>query len=147
MEQYGRVLKRLDGEKVLVMVRRHSACRNCGGCGGTMKGRTSNDAFVEAQDLLGAPKGAEVRLETETKNVLLSAFLLYLLPLAGLLIGLIAGRQAAVYAGVVGDPDLWGLAIGIVIMAAVYFYLRKLGQWMEKSGRLEIRVTEILESS
>lgn len=146
MEQYGKVLKRLDDERVLVMVRRHSACRNCGGCGGAMKGGVSNEAFVEAHDLLGVPRGAEVRLETETKNVLFSAFLLYLFPLLGLLFGLLGGRQIALYAGLPGDPDLWGLALGVGVMAAIYVYLRKLEKKMKESGRFEIRVTEVMNS-
>ena len=146
MKQYGYVVKRLDEEKVLVKARRHTACKSCGKCGGAQKDNTSNEAVVEARDPLGVSPGTEVTLEADSKTVLLGAFLVYLLPVLALIIGLAAGIELAVALEVPGNPDLWGLLWGLVLMTAIFLLLRWRDNKIKKRGKFEIKITGILDN-
>lgn len=147
MKQYGYVIKRLDEEKVLVKARKHTACKNCGGCGGANKRNASNQAVVEARDNLGVSPGASVIMEADSKTVLLGAFLVYLLPVLALIIGLVVGIELAVAVGVPGNPDLWGLASGLVLMTAYFLLLHWRDNKIKKSGKVEIIITGIMDNS
>lgn len=139
VEQYGRVLKKLEGDKALVDIRRHHACRKCGACGN----EAGQKSLVEARDPLGVSRGAEVRLETGTREVLLSAFLLYIVPLAGLLVGLFTGRYIVLALQINVHPEFTGLVMGLLLMAFVYLYLRRQDQWLKSSGRFDIVITGV----
>ena len=66
------------------MVLRNAACTgDCEGCGGCEGGRP---LYVDAQNAIGAEKGQSVIVETATHVVMLSASLVYLLPLAVFLV-------------------------------------------------------------
>lgn len=147
MKQYGYVVKRLDEEKVLVKARKHTACKNCGGCGGAKKQNASNEDVVEARDPLGVSPGTEITLETESKKILLSAFLVYLLPVLALIIGLVAGIELAVAIGMPGNPDLWGLFSGLFLMTVIFLLLRMIDNKAKKSEKFEIIVTGILNKN
>lgn len=72
------VVKRELGELCEVVVRRKTACGdNCASCGGVCK---MNFQQVTAKNLLGAKAGDSVIIEMESKKVLFSAFLVYILP-------------------------------------------------------------------
>lgn len=141
LEQYGRVLKKLEGDKVLVDIRRHHACRKCGACGNA----AGQKSLVEARDPLGVSRGAEVRLETGTREVLLSAFLLYIVPLAGLLIGLFTGRYLVLSLQINVHPEIAGVVMGLFLMVFVYVYLRRQDPGLKSSGRFDIVITGVSE--
>lgn len=62
-----------------VVVRRKTACGdNCASCGGACK---MNFQSVTAKNSVGAKAGDTVIIEMESKKVLLSAFLVYIMPL------------------------------------------------------------------
>ncbi len=91
----------IQGGKVArIMVFRNSACTgDCEGCQGCEGGRP---LYADAQNMIGAEKGQSVVVETETNVVMLSAALVYLLPLAVFLAvyfivqGLGAGNTATI---------------------------------------------------
>ena len=77
MREEGVVKKEL-GELCEVIVRRKTACGdNCASCGGSCK---MNFQKVTAKNQVGAKAGDCVIIEMESKKVLLSAFLVYILP-------------------------------------------------------------------
>lgn len=72
------IVKREFGELCEVIVRRKTACGdNCASCGGACK---MNFQQVTAKNQVGAKAGDSVIIEMESKKVLLSAFLVYILP-------------------------------------------------------------------
>ena len=73
------VVKRELNELCEVVVRRKTACGdNCASCGGACK---MNFEAVTAKNAVGAKAGDSVVIEMESKKVILSAFLVYILPL------------------------------------------------------------------
>lgn len=73
-----------EGETARVLVMRSSACtgdcKSCGGC------REERPVYADADNPIGARRGETVYVETATGVVLLSAVLVYLLPLVLFLI-------------------------------------------------------------
>ncbi len=114
MRQLATVVSLLPDGRALLAVERRSACsgdcHRCSGCGAV----TETIRF-SARNLIGAEPGAEVWVETESRPVLLSAALVYVLPLVlfltvYLLASALGGRPllpsaAAFAAGLV--PAFW----------------------------------------
>ncbi len=138
MEEHGRVVETL-GALARVEVIRHEACRHCRACD---FGR-SERIVVEAANGIGAAVGDEVALEIEGGRVLRAAFVVYMVPLAMMVVGLGAGGFLARAAGHPGSASLFGAVLGLVLLAlsygGVYLYDRRVGP-----RRLRAEVTRIL---
>ena len=87
MEEKGRVVK-VDSGVAQVEMERTSACGRCGIC----LQSSGDKPILYAEDSLGARPGDEVLVSVESKQVLKTAFLIYLFPLVGLIAGYFLGR-------------------------------------------------------
>jgi sigma-E factor negative regulatory protein RseC len=86
MKQTGYVIKE-KGAHITVQVLRATACGDkCSGCGAGCERELIN---VEVPNELNASIGNQVEIESESKKVLKLAFFVYILPLVGLLIGML----------------------------------------------------------
>ena len=73
------VVRREENGVCEVVVRRKTACGdNCASCGGACK---MNFQSVTAKNAVGAKAGDSVIIEMDSKKVLFSAFLVYILPI------------------------------------------------------------------
>lgn len=78
------VVEKVEGTKVTVRIQRDSACgENCAMCNAC----PGKDMLVTIETDTKLASGDKVRLETNTKTVLLSAFCTYILPIVLLIIG------------------------------------------------------------
>lgn len=101
MTQRAVVKRRLDREKVEIVVHRQSACsHNCADCAGCGSLIREPDITAVAEDALGARVGQQVTVESASGRVLGLAALLYLLPFVGLFAAylLLGGRSEGVAA-------------------------------------------------
>ena len=113
MKQEG-VIKSISGELCEVVIRRKTACGdNCASCGACrMKFQQ-----VTAKNPLGAEVGDYVAIEMDSKKVLFSAFLVYILPILVFFISFLAVQKlyassaAAVSVAVILTAMLWGVAV------------------------------------
>lgn len=77
MEQVGTV-KQIIGTRAVVLVRRASACgENCARCKG---GCAQTNISATVENRAGAVVGDRVKIETDTRRVILAAVLLYFVP-------------------------------------------------------------------
>lgn len=83
MERIGEVVS-VSGDQLLVRFCRPSDCEKCGACHG---GRSQMELLIKGH----AAKGDQVAVQMPTGNVLKATALAYVLPLAGLILGMIAG--------------------------------------------------------
>lgn len=78
------IVEKVEGTKVTVKIERDSACGgNCAMCNAC----PGKNMLVEVQTDIPLVCGDKVRLETNTKFVLLSAFCVYILPIVLLIVG------------------------------------------------------------
>ncbi len=149
MEQYGQVVDLMGEQKALVRVRQHLSCAGCGKCGGSFFGDPSKrlENLVEVLNPIGAARGELVRLEARTSEMLLAAFLLYIVPLLGLLAGLFAGRHAAAAQGLPGNPDLWGAIVGFLLMVTIFLVLRAKDTQFARGRRFKAVITAVVDEA
>ena len=87
MEEKGKVVK-VENGVAQVEMERTSACARCGIC--LQSSRDKPILYVK--DSLGARTGDEVLVSVDSKQILKTAFLIYLFPLFGLIGGYFLGR-------------------------------------------------------
>lgn len=98
-----------DGRAEVLIARKSACsgeCHKCGGCGAV-----EQTLRTMAQNPLDAKRGDIVWLESESRTVLLSAALLYLLPLLLFLIGYLAAYALGGWAAAVGAG---GFVLGLL---------------------------------
>ena len=136
MEEKAVVLEVKDKE-AKVKIERSKSCRGCGLCflnpGGMM--------ITEVEDPIGVKVGDRVKVELPDKDFLKAAFILYLVPIFGLIIGAFIGSnfnsQKTGILGIFGG--FIGLALSFVF---IHYYDRKIGS--QKS--LTPRITKIISA-
>lgn len=145
MDHYGQVVELKADDKAIVKVRPNLTCENCGRCGGFFGDPEKNqERMVEVLNPIGASKGQLVRLEARAREVLLAAFMMYLLPLIALLIGLFAGRGVAMNLGLAGNADMWGMITGLVLMVLMFMLLRRQERQLAKGKRFKASIVEVV---
>lgn len=78
------VVEKVEGTKVTVKIQRDSSCgENCAMCNAC----PGKEMLVTVETDIPLQVGDSVRLETNTKTVLLSAFCVYILPIVLLIVG------------------------------------------------------------
>ena len=103
-----------DGRAEVLIARKSACsgdCHKCGGCGAV-----EQTLRVAAENPVDAKRGDIVWLESESRTVLLSAALLYLLPLLLFLIGYLAAYTLGGWSAAIG---VGGFVLGL-LPAVVY---------------------------
>ncbi len=131
LEEIGRVVK-VEGLQAVVEMNRHSACARCGICTLGIQDKME----ILANNSLGAKVNNQVKVAVSGPVILKSAFIVYIIPLFGLVIGYLVGRS-------LGGEKL-GVIAGIggvlLVLSSLHYYDRKL----KKENKLIVQITEIL---
>ena len=90
--EQGLVIEVID-DVAKIKVGRHSDCSNCGACPG------NNSVIISANNKVGAKVGQRVVFEVKEVNVLIGAFVVFILPLIAAFIGVLLGRFIGKYIG------------------------------------------------
>ena len=110
MQQTVRVTRLLEPGYAEVFFERQSACsgdcHQCGGCGAVKE-----KLFVRAKNQIGAKPGDRVIIESDTKSVMISIFLVYLLPVVLFFAGYALGTVLHFMPGLVGGI---GFFLGVI---------------------------------
>ncbi len=134
MERVGTVTEE-KGEMAVVRLRRHLSCENCGRCGGVLGGEDRREHFVEALNPIRARRGQNVLIEMDDRRALFIAFMLYLVPLAGLVGGIVLGLKIAADLGWAARKELFATGLGAAAMALIYGGISLWDRRIKKSGR------------
>jgi sigma-E factor negative regulatory protein RseC len=134
-EETGIVIETREN-KAKVKASRHGDCENCGVCPG------DNAMVVEVQNPIGARVGQRVAFEIQEANMLLAAFVVYILPLLAIFAGAISG-------GVLGDNLgqnvlVFQIGGGILFFAIAVVYLKRYDHAVKKNDQLLPVITKIL---
>lgn len=119
MDQIGRVKSVQDGTAV-IQLERNSACAKCGIC---HMGETKT-MQITVENSIGADVGARVLVNMEKGVVLRAGAIIYLVPLAALLLGVGLMYLLNLYYPLPGSPDWWGIGVGFVLFALSFVGIR-----------------------
>jgi Positive regulator of sigma E activity len=111
------VVIEIDGKISKVRMGKHSNCKDCGACPG------SDAAIITADNRIGAKLGQRVSVELQESNVLIGAFVIFVLPLIFIFTGVITGRELG---GLLGVNELISEFIGGAAFSIAVIFLIKL---------------------
>ena len=122
--EYGTIVELKGRQVAVVLCQKQSACKHCPSSGACQVGDDGKSMLVESFNQIGAQVGQKVKVVTSTKHFLQSSFVLYILPVIGLLIGAVSGQLIAEHAEVGVEPQLLGALIGVAFMAGTFLSIR-----------------------
>jgi len=135
-----------SGGTAWVRTVRSSACKACS-ARHSCKPDDSKSMKVEVLNPLGAKPGERVVLTFDTGSLLKATFLLYILPIAGLLAGAIIGNHlAGQWALGAGPRSGFSALIGFCGLCLTLLFVRKKGNQLGRRQRYRPRITRVLKS-
>ncbi|MBD1399105.1 SoxR reducing system RseC family protein [Pelovirga terrestris] len=140
IEELGTVIALREGGRIaLVQCHKQTACASCQAvsvcCSGQGKLRE-----VEARNDAHARESDRVRLATSSRNFLRSSFILYILPVLGLLGGAGFGHQLGTVGFLTIDPELMMALSAIITMAIVFGLIYHLTRRLKRDAFMPIIV-------
>lgn len=142
MEQYG-VVTQANNDRAKVSLQRHLACENCGRCG-ILSGSGQRDVIIEVMNPIKAQPGQRVMLESDDRQVLFIAFMLYIVPLGGLVAGILAWLKAAASLGFTENQELVSVAVGFGVMAVAFILIRIWDRRVKDSPKYKPVITALI---
>lgn len=132
MEEYGKIIELREGRIALVECIRNSACQHCASSAACNLGMDQDSMQVEAWNQIDAGLHERVKLVTSTGNYLRSSFLLYIVPIIGLLIGGIIGQTAGEQGWLDIDPVLASALTGVAFLVATFLAIRRITRGLNR---------------
>jgi len=143
IEESGTVVE-VREHSALVRLRRSSACSGCASAGQCHAGGGDSEQLLEARNEVGAAVGDPVRVAVSARAVINASARIYLLPVAGLLIGagvaqVLAGTffSAPAGANAAGFGGIAGAILGVLLG-------RRMGRRASSGGAPLPRITRIV---
>jgi sigma-E factor negative regulatory protein RseC len=128
------VVKAIRGAKAVAITKREDACHHCkakDSC--EMLGGTGANAVVEALNTAGAEVGDIVTISLRSSSLLKGAFVIYMVPILGLVAGIVAGFGLAHVFSLSQEPVVGAMAALAVVVSFLWVRqkAKKLGQRQE----------------
>lgn len=111
-----------NGELLAVVFERPQACKQCNGC--------MNHQCTRLEIAGDAEIGDVVEVELPDKSVVKASALMYLIPLAGLILGIALGTLLHAPLGIGIDKDLFCAGCGILVLAIGLFAVYGVDKWL-----------------
>lgn len=124
IEEYGTVIELKQDWVAVVKCGRNSACDHCPSSGACKMGDDSETMLVDAYNAIGAQNGDLVKIATSTKHFLQSSFMLYIVPIIGLLIGAFTGQVIAEKSGWEIEPSLLSALMAVFFLISTFLGIR-----------------------
>jgi len=135
-EEEGIIIEISKDNIAKIKVGRHNECKNCGACPG------DSSVVIEAKNTVGARTGQRIAFEMKETNMLMAAFVVYILPLVAVVVGIIVGQTVAKK---VGYP-VRGFQIGGGILTFVLSMLniKRFDKYAHNNEKMQPVITRIL---
>lgn len=124
IEEFGTIVELKGREIAVVLCKRNSACDHCPSSGACQIGSDSESMLVEAFNPIGAKVSDRVKVITSTKHFLQSSFMLYIVPVIGLLIGALIGQEIGQTLDVSIDPSLLSAIFGVAFLVGTFLCIK-----------------------
>jgi sigma-E factor negative regulatory protein RseC len=124
IEEVGTIVELKDRQVAVVHCRRNSACDHCPSSGVCKTGDDNDTMLVDALNQVGAAVGDQVKIVTSTRHFLQSSFMLYIVPIIGLLIGALLGQSVGERSASGIDPSLLSALTAVVFLVVTFLAIR-----------------------
>ncbi|HBR17517.1 MAG: hypothetical protein A3G39_08955 [Deltaproteobacteria bacterium RIFCSPLOWO2_12_FULL_43_16] len=131
IEERGIVID-VKGDTAFIKAEKGTSCESCVAretCHGTIG---TNEVIIEAENAANAKFGDRVVVMVGTSTLLKASFILYLGPIAGLIIGVVLGQTLVKQFAVNLNPDLLSGILGALFLVISFFGIRLYGKSLEK---------------
>ncbi|MDH5174241.1 MAG: SoxR reducing system RseC family protein [Elusimicrobiota bacterium] len=133
MEEKGKVVK-VENGMAQVEMGPTSACARCGIC----LQSSGDKPILYVTDSKGARPGDEVIVSVDSRQILKTAFLVYLFPLVGLIAGYFLGRAIL-------GTEIAGIIFAAFGFFATLFFLRQYDKRLKSQKSKEARIIQIFK--
>ncbi len=141
MDELGRVIAIEDGYAV-VNIKRRSACGSCKAC---EMGKTGKDEInISVKNELGAVVGDDVRIEMQTPDILMAAFLVYMIPLLALLAGILIVYFAARFYKNINEWMMLGS--GLLCLCISLLFVRQKDKKLRETRKFEPKMIQVVKT-
>lgn len=141
MEQIGYVRKIVD-DKAEVEVKRISGCGGgCSSCGGSCN---VPSITVLIKNPVNAEAGDYVEIRAKSKNIIKYALIVYMIPFAMLILGIILGMNLLQSMNI-SDYETYGFIIGLVFLGISFLIVRKIDKSIEKKDQNTMEMIRIIK--
>lgn len=132
MEEYGKIVELREGRIALVECVRNSACQHCASSAACNLGMDQDSMRVEAWNQIDAGLHDRVKIVTSTGNYLKSSFMLYIVPIIGLLFGGLLGQTIGEQGWLAVDPVLMSALSGVVFLVLTFLLIRRITRGLNR---------------
>jgi len=143
IEEQGTIVELKGKHVALVLCRKSSFCQNCASMESCHVGDDNRSMTVEARNDIGARVGDLVNIQTSTKHFLQSSFVLYIIPLVGLLAGGVLGKLAGENFPLGLEPDLLSALLGTAFLVGSFLIIKVGSKAVAKDSYMP-RITQII---
>ena len=119
-----------------IKVGRHNDCKNCGACPG------EDSVIISANNKVGAKPGQRVVFEVKEENVLMGAFVVFVLPLIAVFVGALLGNFVGKY--IQADIHVSQITGGIIAFVLAIIFVKLFDRATSKSNKSNPEVISIL---
>ena len=137
------IVLEIKKDKVLVQPQRSDRCEGCSPefCFPDSAG----GLIIEARDTLGVKVGQRVRLAIREQSLFWYSFLLYGMPLIGLLVGAVAGQIIGKILEWETGTDLLAIGLGLVLLSGSFLGVRRYVRKLDREQTYRPVVLEIID--
>lgn len=141
MEQIGYV-RRIFNDIAEVEVRRTSGCGGgCSSCGG---GCSAPSITVPLKNTLKAQEGDYVEIKGEANKIIKYALILYIIPFAMLILGIVMGVGFFKSRGI-GNYEMYGFLSGIIFLGISFLIVKKIDVNIQGKKESALEMVRILD--
>jgi sigma-E factor negative regulatory protein RseC len=145
MSQETGIVETVEDGWVWVKTQRKSACSHCGHKDHCQIVEGGDRMLVKARNLADAHKGDEVELYLSTKTQLKCVFMVYMVPVVGLLVGAFSGNSLSSLVGL--STNMGTFLFSAVGLGAAFMITRLFSKRMETKNALTLLVTRVVKRS
>lgn len=132
MEEEGLIVE-VQGKMAKVQIQRSSACGHCHAC----ELGTNGMMIAEVQNPVNARVGEKVKIEIAPSSLLQAAFMVYIVPIIGLVVGYLIGST-------ITHSESIGICSGVAMLLLSFFILYWYDKKISKHRNLRPKIVQVV---
>lgn len=135
-------VKSIDGKDAIIEVVRPGACGDS--CSTCKSGCESQTLYIRVNNNANVSVGQLVKLHSDSKIVMKSVLLLYMMPLLLMILGIAIGMVGAEYFGYNDLKELIAVGVGVIALLLSYMLLGYIDKRIKNNKEMEIIISDVI---